>query len=102
MDIPRATEGGSILLEHRVEYAEACTHHQLVKFGLRVDQEFDERQRPDGGRFNSGDWTGYARLLHGGSLLAGLRPGLVTTRVSRAVRSRRSQISTVSGSAPEH
>ena len=43
-----------------------------------------------------------ARLsLHGGSLLAGLRPGLVTTRVSRAVRSRRSQISTAIGTSPD-
>ena len=32
--------------------------------------------------------------------MAGLRPGLVTTRVPRAVRSRRSQISTVSGTSP--
>ena len=38
---------------------------------------------------------------HGGSLLAGLRPGLVTTRLPRAVRSRRSQISTVSGTSPQ-
>ena len=53
--------------------------------GFRVDQEFNERQGPDGGRFNSSNRTGYARLLHGGSLLAGLRPGLVTTRVPRAV-----------------
>ena len=43
----------------------------------------------------------YGRLsLHGGSLLAGSRPGLVTTRVPRAVRSRRSQISTAIGTSP--
>ena len=42
-----------------------------------------------------------ARLsLHGGSLLAGFRPRLVTTRLSRAVRSRRSQISTATGTSP--
>jgi hypothetical protein len=38
--------------------------------------------------------------LHGGSLLAGFRPGLVTTRLPRAVRSRRSQISTATGTSP--
>src|SRR5256885_6163301 len=38
--------------------------------------------------------------LHGGSLLAGFRPGLVTTRLPRAVRSRRSQISTAIGTSP--
>ena len=43
---------------------------------------------------------GYARLFHGGSLLASLRPRLLTTRVPRAVRRRRSQISTVSGTSP--
>jgi hypothetical protein len=42
-----------------------------------------------------------ARLsFHGGSLLAGFRPGLVTTRLPRAVRSRRSQISTVNRTSP--
>src|SRR5947207_8096256 len=42
-----------------------------------------------------------ARLsLRGGSLLAGFRPGLVTTRLPRAVRSRRSQISTATGTSP--
>src|SRR5713101_4347391 len=39
--------------------------------------------------------------LHGGSLLAGVRPRLVTTRLPRAVRSRRSQISTISGTSPD-
>jgi len=33
-------------------------------------------------------------------LLAGFRPGLVTTRLPRAVRSRRSQISTAIGTSP--
>jgi hypothetical protein len=33
-------------------------------------------------------------------LLAGFRPGLVTTRFTRAVRSRRSQISTATGTSP--
>jgi hypothetical protein len=44
---------------------------------------------------------GYARLrVHGGSLLAGFRPGLVTGRIARPVRSRRSQISTATGTSP--
>src|SRR5438105_5086578 len=38
--------------------------------------------------------------LHGGSLLAGLRPRLVTTRLPRAVRSRRFQISTAIRTSP--
>ena len=100
MRIPRPAQRRAILLQHRVEHAEARADHQLEEFGFRIDQEVNERQGPDGGRFNSSDRTGYARLLHGGSLLAGLRPRLVTTRVPRAVRSRRSQISTVSGTSP--
>ena len=100
MRIPRTAPRRAILLQHRVEHAEARADHQLEEFGFRVDQEFNERQGPDGGRFSSNDRTGYARLLHSGSLLAGLRPRLVTTRVPRAVRSRCSQISTVSGTSP--
>jgi protein-S-isoprenylcysteine O-methyltransferase Ste14 len=42
-----------------------------------------------------------ARLsLHGGSLLGGFRLGLVTGRIARPVRSRRSQISTATGTSP--
>ncbi len=100
MRIPRPAQRRAILLQHRVEHAEARADHQLEECGFRVDQEVNERQGPDGGRCNSSDRTGYARLLHGGSFLAGLRPRLVTTRVPRAVRSRRSQISTVSGTSP--
>ena len=68
---------------------------------LVSSKQIDEGQRARRRRFREGTRAGYARLLHGGSLLAGLRPGLVTTRVSRAVRSRRFQISTVSGTSPK-
>ena len=78
MRIPRPAQRRAILLQHRVEHAEARADHQLEEFGFRIDQEVNERQGPDGGRFNSSDRTGYARLLHGGSLLAGLRPRLVS------------------------
>src|SRR4030095_4471326 len=45
---------------------------------------------------------GCARLsFHGGSLLAGFRPGFVTGRIARPVRRRRSQISTVSRTSPQ-
>ena len=71
MRIPRAAERRAIFLEHHVEHAQARAHHQLEEFRFRVDQEFHQRQGPDGGRGNSSDRTGYARLLHGGSLLAG-------------------------------
>ena len=67
MRIPGATERGAILLEHRVEHAETRADHQLDEVGSRVDQEVNERQGPDGGRCNSSNRTGYARLLHGGS-----------------------------------
>src|ERR1700730_14021392 len=57
---------------------------------------------PLGGRIDLVRPIDCVRLsLHGGSLLAGFRPGLVTTRFPRAVRSRRSQISTVSGTSPQ-
>src|SRR5437016_9771530 len=42
-----------------------------------------------------------ARLsFHGGSCWRALRPGLVTGRIARPVRSRRSQISTITGTSP--
>jgi len=48
-----------------------------------------------------GNRWGCARLsFHGGSLLAGFRPGLVTGRIARAVRSRRFQFSTATGTSP--
>src|SRR5829696_4775059 len=43
----------------------------------------------------------YARLsFHGGSCWRALRPGLVTGRIARPVRSRRVQISTATGTSP--
>ena len=55
MRIPRTAQRRAILLQHRVEHAEARADHQLEELGLRVDQECNERQGPDGGRFNSSD-----------------------------------------------
>ena len=60
MRIPRPAQRRAILLQHRVEHAEARADHQLEEFGFRIDQEVNERQGPDGGRFNSSDRTGYA------------------------------------------
>ena len=57
MHIPRTAQRRTILLQHRVEHAEARADHQLEEFGLRVDQECNERQGPDGGRCNSSDRT---------------------------------------------
>ena len=69
MRVSGTAERRAVLLQHRVEHAEARADHQLEEFRFRVDQEFTERQGPDSGRFNSNDRTGYAtsswRLLVG-------------------------------------
>jgi len=85
--------------QHRFQHLQPRTHREREQLAPRIDQEVDEREMA--GRFNNGRTRDYARLLHGGSLLAGFRPGLVTTRLPRAVRSRRSQISTIRGTSPE-
>ena len=43
MRIPRTAQRRAILLQHRVEHAEARADHQLEAFGFRVDQDFNER-----------------------------------------------------------
>ena len=40
---PRTAQRRAILLQHRVEHAEARADHQLEAFGLRVDQACNER-----------------------------------------------------------
>ena len=76
MRIPRPAQRRAILLQHRVEHAEARADHQLEEFGFRIDQEVNERQGPDGGRFNSSDRTGYARLSSWRLLVGGLAPAV--------------------------
>ena len=67
MGVPRAAQHRPVLLEQRIEYLESRLHHQLEERGLRVHQDFHEREGSDGGRFNNARRTGCARLLHGGS-----------------------------------
>jgi hypothetical protein len=72
---PSGDGGRSIVFEHRVQHAQARPDHQLQQFTLGIDQQIDEGQRARRGRFRDRAQAGYARLPHGGSLLAGLRPG---------------------------
>jgi hypothetical protein len=44
MCIPWPTHRGTVLLEHRVQDAQAGADHQLEELGLGVDQQLDERQ----------------------------------------------------------
>ena len=75
MRIPRAAERRAILLEHRVEHAQARADHQLEEFGFRVDQQFNEGQGPDGGRFNSDATDGLCETSSWRLLVGGLAPG---------------------------
>ena len=101
MLVPRTADRRSVFLEHRREHLQAGGDGELHQLRSRIDEQIDERQMALGLGITVVGLIDCARLsLHGGSLLAGLRPGLVTTRVSRAVRSRRSQISTAIGTSP--
>jgi hypothetical protein len=97
MRVARAAQRRPILFEHGFQYLQARSDRELEQLGARVDEQIDQREMT--GRFNSGGAGDRARPLNGGSLLAGFRPGLVTTRFTRAVRSRRSQISTATGTS---
>ena len=88
MRIPRPAQRGPILFEHRVQHLQARTDHQLEQLGLRIDQQIDERQRWRGDSTAAGR-DGLCETSSWRLLVGGLSPGLVTTRVSRAVRSRR-------------
>src|SRR5439155_10067200 len=87
------------LFEHGGENLQSRSQRQFHQLRLRIDEQIDERQMTER-RFGLGTRKRCARLsFHVGSLLAGFRPGLVTTRFTRAVRSRRSQISTATGTS---
>ena len=69
---------------------QAGRHRELHQLGTGIDQEIDEREVALGWGIDLVQPIDCARLsFHGGSLLAGLRPGLVTGRIARPVRSRR-------------
>ena len=99
MRIPRTAQRRAILLQHRA----SSTRRPERTINSKSSAFVSTRSATSGRDRTAGDSTaaiGYARLFHGGSLLASLRPRLLTTRVPRAVRSRRSQISTVSRTSP--
>jgi hypothetical protein len=90
-----------IFFEHRGEDLQARGHRELHQLRPRIHEQIHEREVALGWRIDLVRPIDCVRLsLHGGSLLAGFRPGLVTTRLPRAVRSRRSQISTATGKSP--
>src|SRR5207247_1791515 len=102
MLITRTADRRPIFFEHRGEDLQARCHRKLHQLRPHINEQINERQMALGWRIDLVGPIDCARLsLHGGSLLAGFRPGLVTTRLSRAVRSRRSQISTISGTSPD-
>ena len=97
-----AADRRPIRFEHRREDLQARRDGELHQLGPRIDEEIDERQMALGRGIDLVRPIDCARLsFHGGSLLAGFRPGLVTGRIARPVRSRRSQISTATGTSPE-
>jgi hypothetical protein len=101
MLIARATDGRPIVFEHRLQDLQARGDREFHQLRTSLHEEIDEWQMALGEGIDLVRPIDCARLsFHGGSLLAGVRPGLVTTRLSRAVRSRRSQISTATGTSP--
>ena len=98
MRIPRPAEGGRDPLRASFPTPSDPTGPRAQT--ARCAYRRGDRPAADGGGLNNGGTSDCARLLHGGSLLAGFRPGLVTTRLPRAVRSRRSRISTIRGTSP--
>jgi hypothetical protein len=101
MLIARTAQGRPILFEHGGEHLQARCHGELHQLRPRIHEQVNERKMALGRQIDLVGPIDYARLsLHGGSLLSGSRPGLVTTRVPRAVRSRCSQISTAIGTSP--
>ena len=79
--VPRTAEGRAILFEHGFQHLQPGSNRTLEQLGARIDQQIDEREVT--GRFNRGGPSDCARLLHGGSLLAGFSPWLVTGRIAR-------------------
>ena len=101
MLIALTADGRPILFEHRLQDLQARGDREFHQLCPRVHEQINEREVALGGGFDLVRSIDCVRLsLHGGSLLAGFRPGLVTTRLPRAVRSRRSQISTVIRTSP--
>lgn len=97
--IPRSTDRRTILLDPRGEDLQARPHGQFQQLGLRVDEQIDRGRwlseiRP-AKRVGLCEPSCSWRLLVGG-----LAPSLVTTRLPRAVSSRRSHISTATGASP--
>ena len=90
MRIPWPTDGGPILFQHGFEYLQARRDDQLLEFGLRINEDIDQRKVPWRRGYRLATARDCARLLlHGGSLLGGLHLGFVTGRIARPVKSRR-------------
>src|SRR2546427_5244940 len=86
------------LLFHQTQ--DTTCHRELHQLRPRIDEQINEWEMALGRIDLVGPIDCVRLFLHGGSLLVGFRPGLVTTRLPRAVRSRRSQISTARGTSP--
>ena len=103
MLVRRPADRCAIRFEHRLEHFQAGRGGELHQLGTGIDEEIDEGQMALEGRIDLVRPIDCARLsFHGGSCWRALRPGLVTGRIARPVRSRRVQISTAGGSAPEY
>src|SRR5215216_2968380 len=103
MLIARTADRRPILFEHRGEDLQTRCHGELHQLRPHIHEQIHEGEMALGWRIDLVAPFDCVRLsFHGGSLLAGLRPGLVTTRLPRAVRSRRSQISTAIGTSPAY
>ncbi|MGH3523482.1 MAG: hypothetical protein ACRDU4_11815, partial [Mycobacterium sp.] len=100
MCVPDATQGRAIFFQHRGEYLQPGVDRQLEELGPRIDEQINKREMALRGIVLVRPIDCARLSFHGGSLLAGFRPGLVTGRIARPVRSRRSQILTTTGTSP--
>ena len=101
--VARPAERRPILLEHGVQDLQSRPHRKVEQLRLGVNQQLDERQPTRGRRFNTGGRTELCETSSWRLLCCeACRLGLHTTRVSRAVRSRRFNFQQSVGHPPGH
>ena len=101
MLIALTADRGPIVFEHRLKDLQARRNREFQQLGAGIHEEIDEGQMTLSEGIDLVRPIDCARLsFHGGSLLGGRSPWLVTGRIARPVRSRRFQISTTTGTTP--
>jgi hypothetical protein len=101
MLVARTADRRPIVFEHRGKDFQTGRDGELHQLCAGIDQEINERQMALVGRIDLVRPIGCARLsFHGGSCWRAFRPGLVTGRIARPVRSRRLKFQQLSGHLP--